>query len=215
MASNSKKKFGWFDIKIRKNKKYYKKKKRKKQIIESNYIDTFKIKLNLTFNQQNIVKCWLDDCIDIYNLTNTYIKNKINYQNIKETVNFYNLRKILNSDIKNICKINNLNKHTADYAIHHCVTMYKSALSNHNNQIVNFIIKDLSKDKRRKNLTIEPASVSSKMNSIFIKQLGEIKSSSPLNLIKKNSILQYDRIKNNFFIIIPYDKNNIKNVELI
>ena len=47
---------------------------------------------------------------------------------------------------------------------------------------------------------------------IFTKQLDEIISSSPLNLIKKNSVLQFDSIKNNFFIIIPFDKIDKKQV---
>jgi IS605 OrfB family transposase len=204
---------GWFDIKIRRNKEYRKQKKRKKKVIESSYIDTYKIKLLLTLKQKNIIKLWLDDCIDIYNITNNYIKNNIKHDNIKEIINYIRLRKILKVELINICSKHNLNKHTADYAVHHCVTMYKSALSNHNNNIDKFKINDLFKDRRRKNLVVEPASVSSKINSIFIKQLGLINSSSPLKLIKKNSILQFDSIKNNFFIISPYDKTCNREVD--
>ena len=90
--------------------------------------------------------------------------------------------------------------------------MYKSSLSNHNNNLSKFSINDLLKTRRRKNLVVEPASVSLKKNSIFTKQLDEIISSSPLNLIKKNSVLQFDSIKNNFFIIIPFDKIDKKQV---
>ena len=203
---------GWFDIKIRKNNKYRKKKKRIHNIINSTYIDTYKIKLTLTDKQKKIIKLWLDDCIDIYNITNNYIKINVNTTNIKKIINFYTLRKLLNIQIKEICNKNKLNKHTADYAVHHCVTMYKSALSNHNNNLDKFNINDLLKTRRRKNLVIEPASVSLKINSIFIKQLDKIISSSPLNLIKKNSVLQFDSIKNTFFIIIPFDKEDKKEV---
>jgi IS605 OrfB family transposase len=91
--------------------------------------------------------------------------------------------------------------------------MYKSALSNHNNNLSKFSINDLLKTRRRKNLVVEPASVSLKKNSIFTNQLDEIISSSPLNLIKKNSVLQFDSIKNNFFIIIPFDKIDKKEVQ--
>jgi len=202
----------WFDIKIRKNNKYRKKKKRIHNIINSTYIDTYKIKLTLTDKQKKIIKLWLDDCIDIYNITNNYIKINVDTTNIKKIINFYNLRKLLNIQIKEICNKNKLNKHTADYAVHHCVTMYKSALSNHNNNLDKFNVNDLLKTKRRKNLVIEPASVSLKINSIFIKQLDKIISSSPLNLIKKNSVLQFDSIKNTFFIIIPFDKEDKKEV---
>lgn len=203
---------GWFDIKIRKNNKYRKKKKRIHNIINSTYIDTYKIKLTLTDKQKKIIKLWLDDCIDIYNITNNYIKINVNTTNIKKIINFYTLRKLLNIQIKEICNKNKLNKHTADYAVHHCVTMYKSALSNHNNNLDKFNINDLLKTRRRKNLVIEPTSVSLKINSIFIKQLDKIISSSPLNLIKKNSVLQFDSIKNTFFIIIPFDKEDKKEV---
>ena len=203
---------GWFDITIRKNNKYRKKKKRIHNIINSTYIDTYKIKLTLTDKQKKIIKLWLDDCIDIYNITNNYIKINVDTTNIKKIINFYTLRKLLNIQIKEICNKNKLNKHTADYAVHHCVTMYKSALSNHNNNLDKFNVNDLLKTKRRKNLVIEPASVSLKINSIFIKQLDKIISSSPLNLIKKNSVLQFDSIKNTFFIIIPFDKEDKKEV---
>ena len=212
-SANNINKYSWFDVKVRKNNKYRKKKKRKCKVIESSYIDTYKIKLTLTNKQETIIKLWLDDCIDIYNITNNYIKININDNNIKEVINFYKLRKQLEIPIKAICCKNKLNKHTADYAVQHCVTMYKSALSNHNNNLNKFNINDLLKTRRRKNLVVEPASVSSKINSIFVKQLEEIKSSSPLNLIKKNSVLQFDSIKNNFFIIIPYDKIDKTEVE--
>lgn len=212
-SANNIYKDSWFDLKIRKNNKYRKKKKRKCEVIESSYIDTYKIKLTLTDKQKNIIKLWLDDCIDIYNIANNYIKTNVNNDNIKEIINFYKLRKQLEIQLKKVCKENKLNKHTADYAVQHCITMYKSALSNHNNNLSKFSINDLLKTRRRKNLVVEPASVSLKKNSIFTNQLDEIISSSPLNLIKKNSVLQFDSIKNNFFIIIPFDKIDKKEVQ--
>ena len=198
----------WFDIKVRKN---FKNPKVKNHIQHKyDYINTFKIKLNLNSNQKRIIKLWLDDCIDIYNFTNQYIKNNLQqeYKNFKDLVNFIKLRRILNNNIKDICNKNNLNKHTCDYAVKHCVEMYKSAYSNlKNKHIKTFNIKNLEKTRRRKNLIVEPGSVSKKKNSIFIKILEEIKSSLPLNLIKKNSILQFDSFKNTFTIISPIDMN--------
>lgn len=198
----------WFDIKVRKN---FKNPKVKNHIqYKYDYINTYKIKLNLNSNQKRIIKLWLDDCIDIYNFTNQYIKNNLQqeYKNFKDLVNFIKLRRILNNNIKDICNKNNLNKHTCDYAVKHCVEMYKSAYSNlKNKHIKTFNIKNLEKTRRRKNLIVEPGSVSKKKNSIFIKILEEIKSSLPLNLIKKNSILQFDSFKNTFTIISPIDMN--------
>jgi putative transposase len=84
--------------------------------------------------------------------------------------------------------------------------MYKSAYSNYKEKnIKNFDIKDLSKSRRRKNLIIEPQSISKNKNAFFIKTLGEVNSTLPLDKIKKNSILQYDSYKNNFIIISPID----------
>lgn len=176
----------WFDIKVRKN--FNKSKNKNNVYYEYDYINTLKIKLKLTEYQQNIIKLWLDDCIDIYNFTNQYIKENLdnNYKNFKTLVNFIKLRSILNNNIRNVCSKNNLNKHTGDYAVKHCVEMYKSAYSNlKNKNIKTFNIKNLEKNRRRKNLIIEPASVSKNKNSIFIKILDKIESSLSLNLIKK------------------------------
>jgi len=181
----------------------------KKKTFNCSYISTIKIKLDLNDNQKIIIDKWLNNCIDIYNLANNYIKNNYNINN--KIINFFNLRKILNPNIKQICLINGLNKHTGDYAVKHCIEMYKSALSNQN-CFDKFNIKDLDKNKRRKNLIIEPASVSKKINSIFVKILGKINSNLNLNIIKKNSILQYDSFKKSYIIIVPFDKTEEKTV---
>ena len=41
--------------------------------IETNTFNTFKIILKPTLEQKNILKLWLDDCIDVYNMTNQYL----------------------------------------------------------------------------------------------------------------------------------------------
>jgi IS605 OrfB family transposase len=195
--------FSWFNIKKRTNSK---KKVRKKVQIKEEYTDTIKFKLFLTDKQKNKLKLWLDDCIDIYNLTNQYIKdNKLT----KSDINFYKLRALLKTQIKDICKINKLQKHTADYSVKHCVEMYKSAFSNRHK---NFTIKNLQKDRRRKNLVIEPTSFNKKINSFF--NLGTIKSSLKFaDKIHKNSILQYDSYINNFIIITPQIKETNKELD--
>jgi len=195
----------WFDIKEHINHSYSK--KRKKRNINVDYIDTFKIKLELNIKQKDIILRWMNDCIDIYNMTNEYLKNILTNMNYKKELNFINLRKILNENIRKICKNNNFDKNTADYAVKHCIEMYKSAFSNHKD-ILKFNIKNLDKNRRRKNLVIQPNAVSIKINSIFSSKLKEIKSSLPLNIITKNSILQYDSYKKTFIIITPKNKND-------
>ena len=201
----------WFNGFIRKKKK---KKKLKKKNIEIDYIKTLKIKLDLNYNQTRIINKWLDDCIDVYNLTNTYIKSRLTNDN-KKILNFYDIRKKLLVPVKRICSKNNLNKHTADYQIKHCIEMYKSAISN-KKDINKFNITNMNKDKIRKNLVIEPSSVSKKYNSIFYRQLGIINGSLKLNIIKSNSILQYNKHEKSYIIITPVkykDKINKKSYE--
>jgi putative transposase len=194
----------WFDIREHKN---FSHKRRKKRNINVDYIDTLKIKLELNKEQKEIILKWMDDCIDVYNMTNEYLKKILTNQNYKKELNFINLRKILNENIRKICKINNFDKNTADYAVKHCIEMYKSAFGNHKD-ISKFNIKNLDKTRRRKNLVIQPNAVSVKINSIFSSKLKDVKSSLPLNIITKNSILQYDSYKKSFIIITPKDKND-------
>lgn len=187
--------FSWFDIKRRRKKTRKKRKKRKIKLV---IVQTTKFKLELTDEQQKVLKLFLDDVIDVYNLTNEYIKtNKLT----KKEVNFRKLRTALKSEIKAICAINGLHKHTADYSVKHCVEMYKSAFSNMKNK--EFNIKNLDKTRRRKNLVIEPCYFSKKCNTFF--GLGAMISSLPFkNNISRNSILQYDTHKRSFIIITPY-----------
>jgi len=200
----------WFDIKERRNDTSDKVKK--KRTLQINYIDTIKIKLYPTEKQKQILLKWVDNCIDVYNDTNSHLKKIVNNNNYRKELNFINIRKQLNQSLLNTCKIDNLNKHTADYSVKHCVEMYKSAFSNHKD-VTKFNITDMVKSRRRKNLTIEPSSVSSKKNSIFINQLGIIESSLPLKNITQNSILQYDSYKKTFIIISPKNISDINKVE--
>ena len=212
----------WFDIKKIKNNDI--KNKYISKHYEYTYTNTKKIILNLNDKQKTIIKLWLDDSIDVYNLTNKYIKNNLKitytinteknvvsymeYTNFYELVNFYKLRKTLKDDLKKICKKHNLPKHQADYQVKHCVEMYKSAYSNLiNRHIKTFNISNLYKDRRRKNMVIEPDNVSKIKNTIFSSILKEeINSNLKLNIIKRNSILQLDTLTNKFIIITPYDE---------
>ena len=82
--------------------------------------------------------------------------------------------------------------------------MYKSAYKNFiNNHIKKFNVSDLLKDRKRKNMIIEPGNVSKKSNTIFKSIFKNIDSNIPLNIIEKNSILQYNKINNAFIIITP------------
>jgi IS605 OrfB family transposase len=129
-----------------------------------------------------------------------------------KNLNWINIRKSVNEQIKDVCKKNKLNKHTGDYACKHCVEMWKSAINNHGlgNK---FTIRKMLKTRTRKNLVIEPGSVSKSKNVIFVHNLGEMKSNLPLSLITKNSILQYNNNTHQYTIIVPQDKDDIRNVD--
>ena len=208
-AANKVKSNSWFRLFEYTNTNY--KKKRKIKEFTTTYEKTHTINIDLTKSQKDKINLWLNDCTDIYNLTNSYIKLNLTNDNKKSLINFFNIRKILKNDITNVCKINKLNKHTGDYAVKHCIEMYKSAISNHSD-ISKFNIRDLSKDRIRKNLVIEPSAVSKKSNSIFTKILGAINSNIPLSFIKRNSILQYNDYKKSYKILVPVKVEDEKRV---
>ena len=208
-AANKVKSNSWFRLFEYTNTNY--KKKRKVKKFTTTYEKTHTINIDLTKSQKDKINLWLNDCTDIYNLTNSYIKTHLTNDNKKSLINFFNIRKILKNDITNVCKINKLNKHTGDYAVKHCIEMYKSAISNHSD-ISKFNIRDLSKDRIRKNLVIEPSAVSKKTNSIFTKILGSINSNIPLSFIKRNSILQYNDYKKSYKILVPVKVEDEKRV---
>ena len=97
---------------------------------------------------------------------------------------------------------NKINKHILDYAVKHCYDMWKSALSNLKNKNIKwFNIKDLSEDRIRFNLVLEPNNFSKKVNGFCIKPLGKIKSQrSLINLFNKTVFCNI--IKNPINIIL-------------
>ena len=84
--------------------------------------------------------------------------------------------------------------------------MYKTALTNlSKGYIKTFNIKDLSLEKNRYQLILEKASYSKKINGFCVKELGKMGSQIPLDEkhIKRETILQYNRHKDKYYIIIP------------
>ena len=179
--------------------------KLKNDFIDTKYIRTMKFQIFPNKNQIKILDLWFLDCLTMYNITNSYIKEE--YSKSNKLDSFFTLRKNLLDKAKIIINKNKINKHILDYSIKHCYEMWKSALSNlKNKNIKSFNIKDLSEDRNRFNLVLEPNNFSKKVNGFCIKLLGEIKSQrSLINLFNKNSILQYNKKTNKYYIISPYD----------
>jgi putative transposase len=191
----------WFNInkKVNPNKSL-----RNKVNVKTDFIRTIKYIIYPNNEQKKKLDLFFRSVIKMYNITNKYIKNKLKYNKKLDT--FITIRKKLNRYANYLVEKNGVSKHTLDYSIKHCVEMYKSALSNlKNKHIKKFDIKNMSFNKNRYNLVIEPANFSRKINGFFTTQLGEMKSQRPLKNIKKNCILQYNRNSNKYYILIPQD----------
>lgn len=179
----------------------------KQDIINTNFIKTKKYIIYPNDIQKNILHKWFHGVINMYNITNNYIKNKYNIT--KKIDNFFTLRKLLDLDAKNIIVETQTPKHILDYSIKHCIEMYKSAISNlRNGNIKKFDISNLQHTRNRFNIVLEPNNFSINMNGFYVSKLGEMKYDRKLNnLIKKNSILQYNKNSNKYYLIVPIDTN--------
>jgi len=194
--------YSWFDIKKVDNPI---KTPLKKQTINTTFIKTKKYIIYPNNEQKNILNKWYHSVISIYNITNNYLKSY--YQSNKKIESFYNVRKNLKSETDKLVSSTQINKHILDYSIKHCIEMYKSAISNlKNKNIRHFDIKDLSYSKNRFNMVLEPNNFSKVKNGFCISQLKEMKYDRPLNkIIEHNSILQYNKNSNKYYLIIPID----------
>jgi len=205
-AANNIKTNAWFDMNEIKNPKPNSKKNMVKLTKDKTikYLQTTKTPIYPNEKQKTILHKWFGAVQEVYNITNAYLKKNTN----QDLLDIRTLRSLLNDKLHSIQKTNNINKHTLDYSVSHCIAMYKSAYTNlERGYIKEFDIKDLSIDKNRYNLVIEPQSFSKKINGIFTTTLGHMNSKRSLkNIFKHNCILQYQKNTNRYFIIAPQDK---------
>ena len=183
------------------------------ETINSTYVKTMKFPIYPTKEQKNILDTWYKAVIEMYNITNKYILDYYKENNKIET--FITIRKKLLDKANNIVKNTKINKHILDYSVKHCVEMYKSAISNlKNRNIKEFTIKDMNYNRNRYNMVIEPANFSKVKNGFCVRELGEMKSHRTLiNFFKSNSILQYNKNSDKYYIICPFDKYINKVIE--
>jgi putative transposase len=194
----------WFDISCKYNPN---KITTHRQSFKSSYIKTMKFPIYPNDKQKIILDKYFLAVIKMYNITNKYISDYYKENNKIET--FITIRKKLLDKANEIVNNTNINKHILDYSVKHCVEMYKSAISNlKNKNIKTFTIKDLSIDRNRYNLVLEPANFSKKINGFCVKELEEMKSQrSLINLFTSNSILQYNKNSKRYYIISPFSYN--------
>ena len=176
-----------------------------KESINSTYIKTMKFPIYPTKEQKTILDGWFRAVIDMYNITNKYISDY--YRDNKKIETFITIRKKLLDKANKIIENTKINKHILDYSVKHCVEMYKSAISNlKNKNIKDFTIKDLNHNRNRYNMVLEPANFSKTKNGFCVRELGEIKSHrSLINFFKSNSILQFNKNSNSYYIITPFE----------
>ena len=132
---------------------------------------------------------------------------------LKKTLNFFNLRKILDNYVSDLHQNSTIYRHTLDYSVKLCIEMYKSLHTNFiNGNIKHFNVKDLLESRRRFNLTLEPSNFNKKKNAFCCTILGIMKYDMLFKSLKltHNIIFQYDKIKKEYYLLIPIDsKNNI------
>lgn len=203
-VSNNIKTNAWFDMNEIINPSPNSKMDKRKEDKTITYLQTIKTEIYPNEKQKTILHKWFSAVQEVYNITNAYLKKNTN----QELLNIRTLRPLLNDKLHIIQNTNNINKHTLDYSVSHCIAIYKSAYTNlERKYIKDFNIKDLSTEKNRYNLVIEPQSFSKKINGIFTATLGHMNSKRSLkNMFKHNCILQYQKNTNRYFIIAPLDK---------
>ena len=201
-ASNNIKTDSWFNIRQKNNPN---KLIPDKETINSSYVKTMKFPIYPTKEQKIILDKWFQAVTDMYNITNKHIFNYYKDNNKIET--FITIRKQLLDKAYELVNSTKINKHILDYAVKHCVEMYKSAISNlKSKNIKKFTIKDIDNTRNRYNMVLEPVNFSKKMSGFCCSQLGEMKSQRDLkNLFTRNSILQYNKNSNKYFIISPFN----------
>lgn len=226
-SSSNKQTDSWYDCKVyskfKESSKVCKSETKEFKENEVSFFRTKKYTVYPTIEQKIKLNKWLNDCIKVYNMTNEYIKVKLDRENLlsdsnRNLINFQNLRKILNDQLREVCEKSDNYKHTVDYAVKHCVEMYKSAMSNIRvKHIKQFNVRNMFFNRRRKNLIIEPAAVAKNenKNGFFITQLGDMKIKDDLkfkDIIKQNSILQYDSYTKVYSISCPEETTHIVSI---
>ena len=202
-SSNNLETNSWFNMKAIKNKQIQNTNLEDTNY-KVNYLKTVKIPIYPDSKQKEIIQKWFIDITDTYNLTNSFLKDYLGTN--KSLPTFITLRKELNTELKIISLRNKLNKHTVDYAVKHCLEMYKSSFTRFLKTKKEFNIRNLTMDRNRYNMVIESNSFSNKINGFFVSVLGYMKTEkSIINKFNKNCILQYQKNNNRYYILAPID----------
>jgi len=169
------------------------------------------IDLKLNTKQANTIKTWIEGARIIYNITVKYFRKNI-------LCSLASVRKQIYRLIPTIIKNYNIPKHIIDNSISDVIKAHKSSIALiKSGHIRSYQIKYKKITKNKQTIVIEKQDFSKIKNSFYIKSLNEINSSTPINNIKYDTRLSYDKLKNKFTLFIPSEKetkivNNRKNI---
>jgi transposase len=130
-----------------------------------------RIRLDLNEKQKQTINIWLNAYLDMYNMSLKYIKENLSED--KKVLQFFHLRKLLETDKNKLVKKSGIKVHDIDYAIKLACQNYKSALTNfRNGYIKHFRIRYWNKNKKVKLMDLELADFND--NTIRKKVLGSV-----------------------------------------
>ncbi len=178
------------------------------------------VRINLYPNdsQKKILLNWMNIYIDMQNETIKYLR-KLRFDKLPLILNWKKLR----NQMKHI-KLNVLNKsrfdgktinaHILDKAIQDVTIQYKSAISNQKNTGRSFRIRYIKKTKKKKIVKLEKIMISRDKKTFCRTVFGDIFncSHSDFSKITSDFTIQFDEIKNKFFLFytVPVKKVNIQ-----
>lgn len=213
---------------------WFKMKEKKKKLFDPNDINirpdkivndgyyTKRIKLHLFDWQENIINRWMNAYIHMFNHTIKYFK-QCKFHNIKPELSIAKLKKLLEdrkNEVYNWSKIEinkktiRVDRHLLDYAINDSLNRYKSCLTNiKNKNIKHFRLRYLNLDKSNKIIKIEKLAFNK--DGFYTRTLKKINCCIDNFNYKQNvittSILQYNKYKNEYYLLIKYRKRLRKN----
>lgn len=173
--------------------------------IENNILKCKQIKISPTLKQKEILLEWIELSRIIYNQTVQYLKHN-------ESKSFITLRPIIKSLFNDHFKQRiiqaKLPVHIIDNSIKDVIKARKTAFTLLKlKHIKRFRLRFKKQNKITQTIVIENQDFSSKNNSFYIKSLGILNSSQPINKdkIKHDCRLTYDSNKNIFILHTPTD----------
>lgn len=191
----------WFDVESDYNRNYTFTQTSEK------YVKCRRIKLYCSKKQKDILNSWLNSYTYTYNVAIRSIR-----RNNGVVPSFINLRKSLKSMLENnsIIKKTSIPVHIRDRAIFEVISAYKTCFSNMRAKNINhFRLRYRKYTKPTLHMKIEGSYFSKKKNGFCITKLGEMKTSSSIIGVNKESTLV--RRDNNFYLMVPFECFKIEN----